>query len=108
MSRISQILPSYTVSAVSLPIKNMDSYISAYQSYMDYKQSLQTYKRRHSDLETKAGVKPEDFVRRLDVKEVGKASFPAGDGRVILPFHDCLHFAEQPGISHSSLRQHDP
>lgn len=80
VSRISQILPSYTVSAVSLPIKNMDSYISAYQSYMDYKQSLQTYKRRHRDLETKAGVKPEDFVRRLDVKEVGKASFPAGDG----------------------------
>ncbi len=77
-SRISQILPSYTLSAVSLPIKDMSTYASAYQGYMDSKQSLQSFRKRQKELETRTGVSPEEFMKRLDVKEVGKASFMSG------------------------------
>ncbi len=77
-SKISQILPSYTISALTLPMKDTEPYSTAYQSYMDSKQSLQSFRKRQRDLGTRAGVSPEDFFRRLDVKEVAKASFMTG------------------------------
>ena len=79
-SGISGMIPSYTVSAVVLPMRDMDAYISAYQAYMDYKQSLQSYRRKQRDLEARAGLKPEDLVRRLGVKEVARVDFPLSDG----------------------------
>ncbi len=79
-SGISRMIPSYTVSAVTLPMKDTDAYISAYQSYMDYRQSLQSYKRKQRELETRTGIKPEDFVRRLGVKEVARVDFPISEG----------------------------
>lgn len=78
VSKLSQVLPSFTVSAVSLPMKNADSYIDAYQSFMDSKQALQNYRKKQRELASRAGVSPEDFVKRLDVKEVAKASFVLG------------------------------
>ena len=77
-AKVAGMLPSYTVSAVSLPMKNTDSYISAYQAYMDSKQALQPVKRRQRDLETRTGIKPEDFVKRLDVKEMARAVYMSG------------------------------
>lgn len=78
VSRLSQILPSFTVSAVSLPMKNADAYIDAYQSFMDSRQSLQSYRKRQRELTARVGISPEEFVKRLDVKEVAKASFVLG------------------------------
>lgn len=75
VSKVSRVLPSYTVSAVALPMKDVESYISAYQSYMDSRQSLQSYRKKQRNLETRTGIKPEDFVKRLDVKEVARAVF---------------------------------
>ncbi len=80
-SKISQILPSYTISALSVPLKSAESYSAAYQSYMDSKQSLQSFKKRQRDLADRAGVAPEDFFRKLEVKEVAKASFISGGNR---------------------------
>ncbi len=77
-SKVSQILPSYTISALSLPMKNAEAYMTAYQGYMDSKQSLQSFRKRQRDLETRIGVSPVDFVSKLDVKEVAKASFVLG------------------------------
>lgn len=77
-SKVSAMLPSYTVSAVSLPMKDAEAYISAYQAYMDSKQSLQSLRRKQKELETRTGIKPEDFVRRLDVKEMARATFMSG------------------------------
>ncbi len=77
-SKVAQMLPSYTISAVTLPMKNVEPYVAAYQEYMDSKQSLQSFRRKQRDLETRTGVSPEDFVRRLDVKEIAKASFMTG------------------------------
>ena len=77
-SKVAQMLPSYTVSAVSLPMKNAEPYIAAYQSYMDSKQALPSYRKKQRELETRAGIKPEDFVKRLDVKEMARATFMSG------------------------------
>ncbi len=77
-SEISRILPSYTISAVTLPMNDTESYALAYQAYMDSKQSLQSFRKNQRNLEEKAGVSPEDFFKRLDVREVAKASFITG------------------------------
>lgn len=78
VSKVSHILPSYTVSAVSLPMKDTESYITAYQAYMDSKQSLQSFRKKSRELQTRTGVSPEDFVKRLDVKEMARATFMSG------------------------------
>ncbi len=77
-SKLSGILPSYTISAVSLPMKDAESYISAYEDYMDSKQALQAYRKKQKSLETKVGIRPKDFVKSLDVREMAKASFVIG------------------------------
>lgn len=82
VSKVSRILPSYTLSAVTLPMKDTKPYITAYQAYMDYRQSLQTYRQTQRRLEARTGVSPEEFVRRLDVKEVARADFMAGSALV--------------------------
>ncbi len=78
ISKIASVLPSYTISAVSVPMKEAGSYSAAYQSYMDSKQSLQSFRKRQRDLADRAGENPEDFFRKLEVKEVAKASFITG------------------------------
>lgn len=80
VSWISQMIPSYTLSAVTLPMKDAQAYITAYQAYMDSKQSLHKIRNRQKSLAEKTGVRPEDFVRRLDVKEVARVDFVLGKG----------------------------
>lgn len=75
VSKVAHVLPSYTVSAISLPMKDTEPYISAYQTFMDSKQALQTFRRKQRALESKTGINPEKFVQRLDVKEVARATF---------------------------------
>lgn len=79
-SDISGMIPSYTVSAVTLPLKDMQAYIGAYQSYMDSKQALHIIRSKQKKLTEKAGIRPEDFVKRLDVKEVARVDFVNGKG----------------------------
>lgn len=78
VSKVAHMLPSYTVSAVSLPMKKVEPYVEAYQAYMDSKQSLQSFRKKRKDLQTRTGVNPEDFMKRLDVKEVARAVFMSG------------------------------
>ncbi len=78
ISKLARVLPSYTISAVSLPMKSAGPYMAAYQGYMDSKQSLQSFRARQKTLETRTGTSPADFFSRLDVKEVAKASFMSG------------------------------
>lgn len=80
ISGISQIIPSYTVSAVSLPMKNAQAYVGEYQAFLDFKQVLQDKKVLHKKLTAKTGIAPETFIKRLDIKEVGRADFPVGKG----------------------------
>lgn len=109
-SGISQIIPSYTVSAVSLPMKNIQQYTAAYQAYIDSKQSLHVLRNKHKALEARTGISPEDFMKRLDVREVGKADFVAGKGMVSVNLmrigrQDTLIFV---GTENKSFKDYSP
>ena len=76
VSEMGKVLPDYTLSAVSLPMKNLDEYISAYQEFIDSRQGLPAFKARQKDLGSRYGLMPEDFFRLIGVREVGQAVIP--------------------------------
>ena len=81
VSCVADILPSYTVSAVSMPFADPDRYVSAYKSFVDSRQRLHELAARQKSLQMSAGIAPEDFFERLGVKEVANAGFKV-DGRL--------------------------
>ena len=74
VSEVAEVLPSYVSSVVTLPIKGVEEYISAYQSFIDSRQALQGFRSRQKTLGTSAGIMPEDFVRLLDIRELASAA----------------------------------
>lgn len=78
VSEVAQVLPSYVSSVVSLPLKGIEGYMSSYQSYVDSRQALQSFKSRQKTLGTSAGVMPEELFRLLDVKEIASATLVVG------------------------------
>ena len=79
-SEVSEMLPSYTVSAFALPIKKRTEFLNSYQTYLDSRQGLQRKLILRKRLEDANGLSPEDFCERLDVAEVATASFKVNDG----------------------------
>ena len=80
-SKLSSVLPSNTLSAAVLPLRNIAEYISEYQVFLDAGQSLQTRRSAIDALESKTGISPVTFFTRLETKEVATASFIT-DGKV--------------------------
>ena len=78
VTAVASVLPSFTIFALTLPIDNLQSYISAYQSFVDSGQGLQEFKMKQNSLGKTAGVMPEEFFTRLAVKELASASFVSG------------------------------
>lgn len=74
VSEVAAVLPDYTLSSVSLPIKNLDEYISAYHSFVDTRQGLQSMKTQQKEVGKKSGIMPEDMLSILEVKEIAQAS----------------------------------
>ncbi|MBE6237391.1 MAG: hypothetical protein E7116_04450 [Bacteroidales bacterium] len=74
-SYVADVLPSYTFSAVSIPVEDMRKYISAYKSFVDSRQRLQDFTARQSRLGESAGISPEELFNALNVKEIATASF---------------------------------
>lgn len=74
-SDLSRMLPSYTVSAITLPLKKRTEFLTAYEAYLDAKQGLQRKLILRKRLEDATGVSPEEFCERLDVREVATAAF---------------------------------
>ena len=79
-SKLSSVLPSGTVSAATLPLRNVAEYIAEYHAFLDARQSLQNRKSDIEKLEKAAGVSPIAYFTRLETKEVATASFMA-DGK---------------------------
>ena len=74
-SKISSVLPANTLSAATLPVRNIAEYISEYHAFLDARQSLSS-RRSHLDLlENNVGVSPIAYFTRLETKEVATASF---------------------------------
>lgn len=78
VSEVGKVLPSYTLSVVSLPFRNMTEYIGAYQSFMDSRQALQNFKEVQKKLTASAGISPEELFKLLDVRELASATFVLG------------------------------
>lgn len=78
VSAVSAVLPSCTLFAVSLPMKDTSPYVSAYQSYLDTRQKLQTNLTSRQNLQKRYGRTPEEMVSSLGVREVAAAFFMRG------------------------------
>ena len=78
VSSVAYMLPSYTLFAASVPLKEAHTYMVAYQSYLDSRQELQTSQARQKELGSRLGITPDAFFRTLEVREVATASFVLG------------------------------
>lgn len=77
-SSISAMVPSNVVSVVTLPLNDPQQYVTGYQAFLDSRQQLSSIKNKHKALAGKAGVKPEEFFRKLNVKEIARADLLLG------------------------------
>ena len=80
VSAVSAMLPSYTLFAVSLPMKESAPYIDAYQSYLDTRQKLQTNLAVRNSFQKKYKVSPEELASQLGIREVTAAFVKNGSG----------------------------
>ena len=78
VSEVGEVLPSYTLSVVSLPLRNINGYIGAYKSFLDSRQALQNFNARQKALAATAGISPEELFGLLDVKELSSATLVLG------------------------------
>jgi hypothetical protein len=69
----STMLPSYTLFAASMPMKELTAYVNAYKSYLDSRQKMQIYLAAQNRLGL--GVSPVTLLQNWGVKEVAVASF---------------------------------
>lgn len=74
-SELSSILPSYTLSALTMNIDNTAEHISDYQLFLDARQSLQTRLTQINELEEKVGFSPIALFTRHQAEEVATCSF---------------------------------
>ena len=69
----STMLPSYTLFAASMPMKELTAYVNAYKSYLDSRQKMQIYLAAQNRLSLE--VSPVEMLQNWDVREVAVASF---------------------------------
>ena len=74
-SKVAEVLPAYTVSCVALQVSDSEAYASAYKSFMDSRQQLQSLQSKCVELERKTGVVPEELFSAFEIQEVASAVF---------------------------------
>jgi hypothetical protein len=75
VSGLASLLPSYVVFSVSLPMKDVDAYLSAYEEFLDSRQQLASYKASRKSATSGYGMAVEDLLRTAGISEVATASF---------------------------------
>lgn len=78
MSTVAEALPSYTLWAASLPMADPQTYVNAYNAYLDSRQMMHSNRARQKELAQKVGVAPMDLVNAIALKEVAVAYFRCG------------------------------
>jgi hypothetical protein len=78
VSELSGMIPSYTIYAATMPMKDIQAYVDAYQSYLDSRQKLQIYLSEQKNLSMSQS--PLEMLKRWNVREVAVASFKVGSG----------------------------
>ena len=78
-STVAECLPSYTMFALSLPIRNHASFRKAYETFADSRGKLNTMLIKQKSLKKENAISPSEFFDRLNVSELATASFLIGD-----------------------------
>ncbi len=81
-STLSEVLPSYTFFALTIPFRNAVEYRLAYEAWLDTSNRLQKVNARRSALASRDGVSPVEWEAELDIQEVACASWAAGQSLV--------------------------
>jgi hypothetical protein len=79
VSSVSAMLPSYTCFALTLPMRDAESYVQSYSAYLESAKRKVSNQTWQDGLKKKTGLSPKRFVERLGVTEVASATFPCGD-----------------------------
>lgn len=74
-----EILPSYTVTAFSLPVADEASSIDAYAKFADTKMGQVKYDASLASLRKRTGLSPEKWAELIDIQEVAVGGFYMGD-----------------------------
>lgn len=75
VSSVSEVLPSYTLSALALPLKKPEMYVEAYKAHVDSRQELQGLQAKQAAAEKRTGMAPEKFFENIGISEIAQASF---------------------------------
>lgn len=78
VSTVSDMLPSYTRFALTLPMRDVSSYVSSYAAYLESAKSKVSNQAWQERLKNSSGVSPLKLIDRLGVTEVASASFMCG------------------------------
>ncbi len=78
-SKVADVLPSYTVSAFSVPLADVNAYLEAYLKFADTKMGEAKYKAAQKALQNNVKIAPAQWAEILDLKEIAQASFYVGD-----------------------------
>ncbi|MGN1211966.1 MAG: hypothetical protein ACI4TM_09795, partial [Candidatus Cryptobacteroides sp.] len=79
ISSVADILPSYTIFALSIPMKDVDAHITAHRNFLDSGSGLTKYTARLDTLRKRVGISPVNWAKALNIKELSYAKFAAGD-----------------------------
>lgn len=80
-SGLSSVVPAYTIFAASLPMKDVDAYLSAYEGFVDSKHQLASYKARLKELSKTFEIQTGDLLKLAQPAEIASASFKVS-GRI--------------------------
>ncbi len=73
VSEVADYLPSYTMFALSLPIRNHSVFRKDYQVFADSRNNLKSMLAKQAGLKSKSGISPMELFDNLEVKELATA-----------------------------------
>lgn len=111
VSSVSEILPSYTLFAASLPMEEVEPYAEAYRSHLDSRQMMQKNMARKKELAGRMGIAPVEFFQAIGLKEIATASFMVGNATesvVLMKVDDMDVQLVFKGTDVTSLKDYEP
>ena len=79
VSSVAECLPSYTLYAISLPVRNHEVFRKDYMTFADSRGKLNSMIVRQNGLKNKNSISPSELFDRLRVTELATAAFQIGD-----------------------------
>lgn len=94
--RVAEVLPSQVEFTVSIPIRDIGSYIEAHRQYLDSRTSLGKFKSTLDEQKKSSGIHAEEWARNLEIQEIAFAQLHVAGGlRSLLLI--------KPGNTHEAL-----